>query len=200
LDSYRGSFFKENGITTKQFVDNIPFEQILNVIEQKSEVEPLTFNDVFEEVKNIDVDLGKSLVSKLKDVEERIIQDTIQDSLRELNATNQTERSHDSVLEVADREHFSLILDGDVKSFGLVVKGYKSIKTKTVTYQSIIHQITRVYNRTKPDYILVVLAKNPEDSLISELVEYGKSVGNEYLVVLCDPVNLARFLKARHKL
>jgi hypothetical protein len=36
-------------------------------------------------------------------------------------------------------------------------------------------------------------------TIISELTEYGKSVGNENLVVLCDPVDLSRFLKA-HKI
>jgi hypothetical protein len=55
----------------------------------------------------------------------------------------------------------------------------------------------KAYNRTHPQHVLVVLARNLADSVTSDLTEYGKSVGNENLVVLCDPVDLSRFLKAR---
>ena len=55
----------------------------------------------------------------------------------------------------------------------------------------------KAYNRTKPDYVLLVVAMNLADSVTDELVEYGKSTGNPNLIVICDPVDLARFLKAR---
>jgi len=198
LESTENTFFKLNGLNRKKFIENFPTDQILNIISKKGTPESLTFKDIFEEVDRISVTVGKSLLLKLREIDERVIQDAIQDSLRELNATNTVERSHDSVLEVADREHFSLLVNGVSKSFALVVKGYKSINMKTITAKGIMHQITRAYNRTYPDYLLLVLAKNPSDSLVSELVQYGKSVGNEHLVILCDPVDLTRFLKSRN--
>jgi hypothetical protein len=79
-----------------------------------------------------------------------------------------------------------------------VVKGYDSIAGKTINWEKIAHQVLKAYNRTKPDHVLLVMAKNPADTVISEFTEYGKSVGNVGLVVLCDPLTLARFLKARN--
>ena len=84
------------------------------------------------------------------------------------------------------------------RTFAAVVKGYKSIRGKSVTWEDIAHQIVKAYNRTNPDHILLVLAKNPSDSLISEFIQYGKSIGKPNLVILCEPVCLAMFLKARH--
>jgi hypothetical protein len=78
-----------------------------------------------------------------------------------------------------------------------VVKGYDSVGGKTINWEKIAHQVLKAYNRTKPDHILLVLAKNPADTVISESTEYGKSVGNIALIVMCDPLTLARFLKAR---
>jgi len=197
ISGFRTSFFALNKVSRKTFFDNFPASDVLETILKERVVEPLIFHDVFKETTTVSVEEGKSLVGLLQHIEERTIQDALQDSLRDLNATNQTERKHDSVLEVSDREHPSLVINGITRSFSLVVKGYNSVSGKTVTLKDVMHQIIRAYNRTQPDYILLVLAKYPEDSLISEYVQYGKSINNEYLVILCDPVNLARFLRAR---
>jgi hypothetical protein len=79
-----------------------------------------------------------------------------------------------------------------------VVKGFDSVGGKTVNWEKVAHQVLKAYNRTEPDYVLLVLAKNPADTVISESTKYGKSVGNIALVVLCDPLTLARFLRARN--
>jgi len=200
LNSFKTPFFKLNQLNKSLFIENFPVDEILYLLQSQIDLKPLTFIDVFKGTDTISIDTGKLLVPMLKDIDERTIQDTLQNALRDINATNATERQHDSVLEVADREHFSVIVNGVTKSFALIVKGYKSIKTKTVTAEGVMHQITRAYNRTYPDHLLLVLAKNPSDSLLSELVQYGKSIGNEHLVILCDPVNLARFLKYRNVL
>jgi len=193
----KSPFFKLNKISKKTFIDNFPKMAILAALVSEVTIEPLIFQDVFRETREITVEEGKSILKKLETLDERVIQDAIQDALRDLNATNQTERAHDSVLEVGDREHPTVLIDGVPRSFSLVAKGYKSVDGKTVTLEDVMHQIIRAYNRTQPDYILLVLAKNPVDSLISEYVKYSKTIGNEYLVILCDPVNLARFLRAR---
>lgn len=198
LESYKGSFFRLNSINLDDFIKNFPHESILEILRRYAISKPLTFIDVFRETDTVTIELGKSLVLRLKDIDERVIQDALQDKMRELNATNATERDHDSVLEVSDREHPVFVIDGVARSFSLVVKGYKSTSSKTITSQDIMHQIIKAYNRTKPDYILLILAKNPADGVISELVEYSKSVGKENLIIICDPVNLARFLKARN--
>jgi hypothetical protein len=157
----------------------------------------LTFIDVFDETSKIEIKEGRSLLGKLKGLDERVIQNALRDSLREKNATNAIEREHDSPIEVADLEHFFLKIVGRWRSFAVVVKGHDSVAGKTINWEKIAHQVLKAYNRTKPDYVLLVLAKNPADTVISESIEYGKSIGNVALVVLCDPLTLARFLKAR---
>jgi len=157
----------------------------------------LTFIDVFDETSKVEIKEGRSLLGKLEGLDERIIQNALRDSLREKNATNAVEREHDSSIEVADLEHFFLKIVGRWRSFAVVVKGYDSVAGKTINWEKIAHQVLKAYNRTKPYYILLVLAKNPADTVISEATEYGKSIGNVGLVVLCDPVTLCRFLRAR---
>lgn len=197
LLAFKSPFFQLNHISKITFSERFLELAILDILKREITLGPLTFIDIFKETGTISVEEGKTLVKLIASLDERVIQDAIQDALRDLNATNQTERAHDSVLEVSDREHPTIIIEGVPISLSPVVKGYKSVAGKTVTLEDVMHQIIRAYNRTNPDYILLVLAKNPADSLISEYVQYGKSVGNEYLVVLCDPVNLARFLRAR---
>ena len=128
---------------------------------------------------------------------ERIIQDELRDALRERGATNITERKSDSALEVADLEDFSLKIGKQWFSFTSVVKGYNSIQKRRVRWADIAHQVTKAYQGTKPDYILLVLAKDLVDGVISQFVEYGNTVGKRNLILLVDPINLLRFLRAR---
>lgn len=196
VSEFDSSFFSLNGVTPNRFVEVFPIDEIVEAL-SNSEANPLTFIDVFPETQSVDIATGKRLTSAL-DIDEDVIQNAIRDSIREKNATNAIERGKDSPLEVADHEHFALKVKGKYSSFAGVVKGYKSVgKAEKVNWEKVAHQVVRAYHRTYPDHILLVLAKNPADSLVSECTEYGKSVNKPNLVILCDPVNLARFLKAR---
>ncbi len=188
-----------NNIKRKQFVEILPIDEILNLFGKYVEMSPITFSDVFSETSNVSIDEGKRLISSLENVPEATIQGALLDSLREKNATNCRGRTKDTVLEVADLEHFSLDVKGTPRTFAVVAKGYNSVKGgKTITWEKIAHQVIRAYNRTNPDHILIVLAKNLTDSVVSELVQYGKSVGNENLAIIADPLTVVRFLRARN--
>lgn len=200
INSFQSSFFTLNNVKRDQFIEILPLDEILGLFEKYVEMGPITFSDVFSETNNVSIDEGKKLVSTLASVPEATIQGALLDSLREKNATNCRGRTKDTVLEVADLEHFSLGVKGTQRTFAVVAKGYNSVKGKTITWEDIAHQVTKAYNRTNPDHILMVLAKNPTDSVVSELVQYGKSVGNENLAVIADPLTVVRFLRARNEI
>jgi len=197
LQESSGSFFSLNSVDKNGFIQAFPSEKILHIIQEGISLTPLTFTDIFPEIIMTSIEDGKKLIPLLKKLPERTIQDALLDSLREKNATNPHERLRDTPLEIADLEHFILPIMGKPFSFTSVVKGYKSLPHKTVTWEDISHQITKAYQGTFPNYLLVVLAKNPADGLITNLVNYAKSVGNPNLIIMCDPVNLARFLRFR---
>jgi hypothetical protein len=182
-------------------IEIFPLKEVLDLLSKYRELGPLTFSDVFPETAKVSIDEGKKCVASLANLAEEKIQETLVDSLREKNATNCRGRTKDTVLEVSDLEHFLVDVKGTPRTFAAVVKGYKSVgKRKSITWEQIAHQVLRAYNRTSPDHILLVLAMNPADSVTSELVQYSKSIGKQNLIVMCDPVELARFLKARHLL
>ncbi len=195
---FNSPFFSLNGVSRETFLRALPKQEILHLIgSHRMANEPITFLDVFPETASITVAEARKFAPSLEGLDERVIQNAIRDALRDRNVTNAQERAHDSPIEVADHEHFFLEVRGSVRSFAGVVKGFDSIKGKTVTFEAVAHQIVKAYNRTKPDHILLVLAKNPADTVISEATEYGRTMGNVGLVILCDPVTLARFLRAR---
>ena len=198
IESFQSpSFYDLNKISVNTFVKIFPKEEILSSLSKYAQAEPLTFVDVFPETSSISVAEGKQAIKSLSNLAEDKIQETLVDSLREKNATNCRSRSKDTVLEVSDLEHFLLYVKNTPLTFAGVVKGYKSIGHKSITWEDISHQVTKAYNRTNPDHVLLVLAKNPADSVTSELVQYSKSVKNPNLIILCDPLEIARFLRAR---
>ena len=197
LRKAKGAFFKLNSIDKGRFIEAFPSKEIVRAIQVQIPTAPLTFVDVFQETTDVSISEGRRLVPLLEKLSERMIQDALLDSLREKNATNPHERRKDTVLEIADLEHFVLSVKNRYNSFACVVKGYKSISRKTVTWRDISHQITKAYQGTFPDYLLVVIAKDPADGLVTKLTNYAKSIGNPNLIVMCDPVNLVRFLRAR---
>lgn len=196
IKSFESSFFGLNKIDADVIIGVVPLDEILDLLSDYREVGPLTFSDIFQETLSVTIAEGKKTIANLAVLPEDKIQETLVDSLREKNATNCRGRAKDTSLEVADLEHFSVNISGKATTFSSVVKGFKSVSGKTVTWEDIAHQVTKAY-RTRPDHILVVLAKNPADSVISELVQYGVSIKKPNLVVLCDPLELSRFLKAR---
>ena len=215
LKRFSHPFFSFNEISKNRFVDHFPSEAIIHRLknmptpttvereivvvspqQRKKKRSRVTFDQIFPEISQVDLKTAKSLISSL-DISERIIQDSLRDALREKRATNMVERKSDSSLEVADLEDFTLNVKGRPLSFTAVVKGHRSIKKSKVSFEDIAHQIMKA-NDTNPDHILLILAKPPIDGIITRLVKYGEDCGNRNLVVLVDPVNLARFLRAKN--
>jgi len=215
IEKFSHSFFVFNEVSRKRFLKGFPNEEIINRLNNmpkqqtvqkeivvvspkntKKKKSSVTFEQIFPEITEVDLTTAKTLVSSL-DIEERIIQDELRDALREKGATNMVERKSESSLEFADLEDFTLIVNGRSTSFASAVKGYRSISGKNVSFKEIAHQVQKA-NVTNPDHVLLVLAKPPKDSVITFLVKYGKDLGNRNLVIIVDPVNLARFLRARN--
>jgi len=206
-------FFSFNEIPKKTFIDQFPAEAIIHRMknmpklttvkqeiivispQQRKKRNRVTFDQIFPEISRVDLNTAKSLITSL-DIQERIIQDALRDALREKGATNMVERKSDSSLEVADLEDFTLDVKGRSYSFTAVVKGYRSIKNLTVSFEDVAHQVIKA-NDTNPDHILLILAKPLKDGVITRLVKYGKDCGNRNLIILVDEINLAQFLRVR---
>lgn len=213
VENFTHPFYSFNSINRAKFLRSFPQKQIIQrlgdmpeeerivetiVISQqvKPKKAPITCSQLFPEIETCSFEEGLQLVTKM-DLPERIIQNTLRSALREKGATNMVERKSDTSLEVADLEDFSLKHNGKWCSFVSVVKGYDSLPKPRARWVDIIHQIAKGYQGTKPDYVLLVLAKDTVDGLITQLVTYGESVGNRNLIILMDRVNLACFLRAR---
>jgi len=214
LKNFKHPFYYFNSINKKEFINRFPKQQVIQRLSHipdryqnretvivitpptTSKLSPVTFRDIFPEIERTKIEVAKQMIGKL-DIPERLIQDVLRIALREKGATNITERKSDTSLEVADLEDFSLKIRRRWYSFVSVVKGYSSLKKQKVRWEDVAHQITKAYQGTEPNYVLLVLAKDPVDGLITQLVNYGESIGNRNLVILVDPVNLAMFLHAR---
>lgn len=215
IEKFSHPFFVFNEISKERFLAGFPTDEIIHklknipeqpsvekeivVISQKSTKKKksnVIFEQIFPEVAKVNITTAKELVSLL-DIEERIIQDALRDALREKGATNMVERKSDTSLEVADIEDFTLEINGRSTSFASPVKGYRSIKKKNISFEAIAHQVLKA-NATNPDHILLIVAKPLADGVITQLVKYGKDCGNRNLVIIADPVNLARFLRTRN--
>jgi hypothetical protein len=191
------SFFSLNSITRDKFLSEEFSTRIMEALGKIALVQPpvLLFTDVFPELISIpDQDVRES-AARL-DVPEDRIQQSLRDALREKGASPIPNRGKDSGLEVADLEHFYLEAKGVKFSFSAVVKGFRSISAPKVNWESISYQVTRAYE-TRPDYMFLLIAKEPVDGVITRLVDYGKSVGNKNLIVFAPPMDVAKFLRWR---
>lgn len=209
VGNFNHSFYSFNRVSKTTFLSRFPFERVLRKLKKISSIEikrisdgeesksigPLTFSDIFPEILKINLTEAKEIV-RLLNIEERIIQDTLRDALRKKGAGNIVERKSDTSLEVADLEDFSLTVGGKSRSFTVVVKGYRSVKHKKISLEDISHQVVKAYHGTEPDHVIVVLAKDPVDTLVTHLKKYGQTIGKDHLVILVDPVDLARFLRS----
>jgi hypothetical protein len=157
--------------------------------------EALRFSDIFPQIKGIDDSEILEIDTQL-DIKEHIIQTTLRNALREKGAYPMPRRGKDSVLEVSDLEHFFMKISGKEKSFSAVVKGYRSIKNERVSWEDVAHQITKAH-RTEPDHILFLTAKEPKDSVLSEIASYCAHVGKPHLVIYVTTIELAKFLTWR---
>ena len=204
-------FFTFNEISKRGFADRFPYDQVIHrmknipespqipvkvtIHQARKRLSKITFEDIFPEIRRVDLETAKSLVGSL-DIKERVIQDALRDALRQKGATNMVERKSDSSLEIADLEDFVLNVGRRSHSFTAVVKGYRSIKGLKVSFEAIDHQIMKA-NATKPDYILLILAKDPKDTVVTHVTNYGRDCGNRNLVEVVDPISLARFLRTK---
>ena len=212
LRRFSHPFFSFNKVSKKEFIERFPTDAVIHRMinipkpleqeiilistEQKRiKKSKVTFEEIFPEVKQVDIETARFLVKSL-DLKERVIQDALREALREKGATNMVERKSDSSLEIADIEDFTLGIKGKSVSFSSVVKGYRSVSTAKISFEDIAHQVLKAYD-THPDHIILILAKPVTDGLITRLVKYGIDCGNRNLVILVDQVNLARFLGAR---
>lgn len=211
IERFRHPFFSFNSISRKYFSDGFPYQRIAERITNTPVTESainitikeitkkektntaLAFSDIFPEIKSIDVRKAEKLLSKL-DIPEREIQNALRDALREKGATNITRRESDTPLEIADIEDFSIKIRGESKSIAVVVKGYRTINGKKINFEIIGYQILKAYQSSKPDYVMLVIAKDLVDGVITQLKQYAQSVGKPNLIILCDTLDLARFL------
>jgi hypothetical protein len=207
-------FYSFTSVHKKEFLRRFPSKQMMHRLSNlpkqqearetvvvvtpspKPRLSHVVLTQIFPYLEEVNIEEAKRFVGRL-DMPERIIQDTLRTALRERGATNITERRSDTALEVADLEDFSLKIGQQCYSFVSVVKGYNSLKRRHVRWEDVAHQITKAYQGTQPNHVLLVLAKDPVDNLVTQLVSYGISVGNRNLVILIDPINLARFLHIR---
>ncbi len=189
------SFFRLNSITKDKFLaGNLPEKLLESWRKGTANFLPiLTFTDIFPEVASVLDSRVKEKVERL-DVPEDRIQEVLRDALRERGASPIPRRSKDTVLEIADLEHFYLEIKGRRFSFSAIVKGYKSLYK--LNWESISHQITKAY-QTRPNYLLLLSAREPVDGVITLMTDYGKSVGNNNLIIFIPPMDLAKFLKWR---
>jgi hypothetical protein len=191
------AFFTLNSITRDTFLSGGLSARIRDAWGKSVAEQPpmLSFIDVFPELLSIPDDDVRESAAKL-DIPEDKIQQSLRDALREKHASPIPNRGKDSALEVADLEHFYLEIKGDRFSFSAVVKGFRSVSAAKVNWEEIAHQITKAY-QTRPDYILVLSAKEPVDSAITRMVDYGDSVGNRHLIVFVPPTDVAKLLKSK---
>jgi len=209
-------FYFFNKVKKQEFVQRFPISQILQRLSnlpipskiretetiilspsRRPKQSTITYAQIFPEIENVEISEAELLIPKLNSLPERIIQDTLRTVLREKGATNIVERKSDTSLEIADLEDFSIRIGKQWYSFVSIVKGYGSLRMRHVRWEDIAHQITKGYQGTKPDHVLLILAKDTVDGLVTQLVNYGDSVGKRNLIILIDPVTLVRFLRAR---
>jgi len=188
----RTNFFSANKMSKAQFAKKLQarvsdFEVIMHEISL-----PLTTTDLFPEISKVqDSQVDEYLPL---DVEERYLQDSLRRVLRAKRGTPISDRNKDTAQEVADIEHFRIEVKEKGVSLAVVVKGYRSVSHKTITWQDVSHQVTKAYQRTKPDYILLAIAKDPTDGVITSLKEYGQTTGKPDLVIVLPPRDFVRLL------
>lgn len=193
LEKAKGHFLKANHVTRDGFLSQSFRNNLVRAWHkaQKYSVPVCRFTDIFSELNSISYLEAKSKLSSLADVEESKIQESLRDALREKGATPMPSRGHESPVEIADIEPFSLKVNGREFIFTGVVKGYNSLKKANP--EKIMHQILKAY-LPHPEYVILVTAKDPVDFLLTLIRRHSIDVGNPNLVIVVPPLELARFL------
>ncbi len=196
LTKCNSSFLTLNSISKNNFLSEEFATKITNAWARTGRVlhPVISFYDIFPDAYAVPDEDVKGLATNL-DVPEGKIQQGLRDALREKGASPISRRGKDSALEISDIEHFYLDLKGTKFAFSVVVKGFRSLSK--LNWESIAHQVTKAHQASKPDYILVLSAKEPVDGVITSMVTYGESVGNKHLVIFVPPMDVAKFLRWR---
>lgn len=196
LSNLRTIFFRVNKISKKQFADLLLSDigrQLKTIAaEARAEIyiEP---KEIFPKMNTIEEVHAKKCVEMIKG-EEKFLQDSLRSILREEGASPIPQRERDTAQEVADIEFFKIKLGNRKLRFAVVVKGFKSVSGKTLTWKDIAHQVMRAYQRGKPDHVILASAKEPTDGLITSLEEYAQSIDRPGLVIFIPPVDLTKIL------
>ena len=195
LNKSNATFFRLNNITRDDFLSEEFSERLVDAWRKgiSSAFPILTFTDIFPEITSISDNEVLEKAQRL-DVPEERIQEELRNALREKGASPISRRGKDTALEVADLEHFYLKIKGRRFSFSAVVKGYRSLSK--LNWKSISHQITKAY-QTRPNYILLLSAREPVDGVITHMTDYGERVGRKGLIIFVPPTDLAKFLRWR---
>jgi len=197
LTTTKGPFLALNRIKAEQFLNQSFTNSIHRAWNKamKISMPVIRFSDIFPEVNACENSQAETKLDKLQ-MDEKIIQKALRDALREKGATPMPHRGKDSSVEIADIEDYNMKVKGREFSFTVVVKGYNSMPKANP--KEIMHQITRAYI-THPDFVLLVLAKEPVDFLLTQIKLYAKDVGNSNLVIIVPPIELVKFLIWRGK-
>jgi hypothetical protein len=193
LDKVKGHFLKANHVNKTSFLAQSFKNDVTRAWHraQKYSVPLCRFTDIFPELLSINYVDAKSKLSMLAKVEERTIQTSLRDALREKGASPMPRREKESPVEIADIEPFSLKVNGREFIFTGVVKGHNSLSKANP--EKIMHQIIKAY-LPHPDYVLLVTAKDPVDFLLTLIRQYSKDVGNSNLVIVVHPIEVVQFL------
>lgn len=194
IECIKTNFFRRNMLSKKKFIQLVNSELLPKILRLRNEV-IISVLTLFPEVQKICDEKAKSALPKLE-IPEKDIQDGLREILRTKGAYPIPQRFRDTSQEVADIEIFRLKIKERILRIAVVVKGFRSVSDKTITWKDVSHQITRAYQRGQPDHILLVIAKEPSDNLITSLEEYSKSVNNLFLILLVTPIDLAKILLA----
>lgn len=187
------TFFSMNSITRQSFLDSEMKNKIRDSWERSAVGEALTFSELFPEAAGIADQEVKERAERL-DVLENKIQDALRGYFRSRGAAPIPRRSKDSVLEVADLEHFGLRVRNRTYTFVVVVKGFRSVSGARISLEDIMHQVTKAYFATQPDYLLLMIAKEPRDGVITALGQFAEGIGKPNLFIYVGPVDLAKIL------
>jgi hypothetical protein len=197
LQTTKTSFFIANKLTKERFIELFKTEvqDRLGALSKEITI-TLTTLDIFAELGSVTDSDAEANCDRLSDLDERVLQDSLRSILRSKGATPIPERERDTAQEVADIELFQIKVKDRTLKFVVVVKGYKSIPGKTLTWKDVAHQIMRAYQRGKPNHIILASAKDPADSLITSLSEYSSTVRKPNLVIFIPPRDLVKILLA----
>jgi len=194
LSKSSSTFFSLNSIDKRSFLSPQLLQRIKESWKTLAVPTSLRLENIFPEIKKVPDNEVRSVAIKL-DLPESKIQDTLREAFRSKGGSPIPRRGKDSPLEVADIEHFKMIVHGRPYTFAVVVKGYRSIRGSKLSWADVSHQVTRAYSATHPDYVMLFSAKESKDGLVTALAQFAQDVGNQHMIIFIPPMDLARLLR-----